>query len=441
MTSAPEPGTLSPLTRLFRNAVDIRDGELPRLALAFAMFFSVLCGYYILRPVRDEMGVALGTDGLEKLFFAVFLVMCAAVPVFGTIVARLPRRLVVPLLYAFFIANIFVFWLLLQAETGTAPSPLLASSFFVWASVFNLFVVSLFWILMSDLWHTEEAKRLYGFIAAGGTAGAVAGPVLARGLSGSLAPHDLLLVTALFLAVALVCSLALRAHLPPAEAAAAERPAGVRDILSGAERVWQSPYLFRIALFILFANLIGTFFYLEQSRIVAAEIADRAARVQFFATRDLAVSLLTIAIQVFVTGRVKKTFGLAVPLSALPLTAMLGLMALAISPSLEVVAAIMVAERAVAFALANPALKVLYTAVDPDEKYKAQNFIDTVVYRGADAASGSIFNALTKSLGASSTVLALVSLPVALIWLWTGRDLARRQAEGAAAGPRETSTG
>lgn len=148
---------------------------------------------------------------------------------------------------------------------------------------------------------------------------------------------------------------------------------------------------------------------------------------QFFATRDLIVSLVTIAIQVFLTGRIMKTYGLSVPLAALPLSAMIGLLALALSPTLEVVAAIMIAERAISFALANPALKVLYTAVDPDEKYKAQNFIDTVVYRGGDAASGSLFNLLTKTLGASSAVLALVALPLAVIWLWTGKDLARRQ--------------
>jgi AAA family ATP:ADP antiporter len=333
----------------------------------------------------------------------------------------------VPLLYAFFIGNLLVFWGMLKGGGGAAHGALVASSFFVWTSVFNLFVVSLFWIQMSDIWQTEQAKRLYGFIAAGGTAGAVTGPFLAGKLSARIDPHDLLLVTAAMLAISLMCSLALRRHTGTGAAANGEFPAGVRDILSGAERVWQSPYLFRIALFILFANLIGTFFYLEQSRIVGAEIADRTERVRFFAARDFMVSLITITIQVFITGRVMRRFGLGVALASLPVCAMLGLFALAISPTLEVIAAIMVAERAVGFALANPAVKVLYTAVDADEKYKAQNFIDTVVYRGGDAASGWLFNSAAKAAGASGALLAIASLPVTLLWLRTGIDLARRQ--------------
>lgn len=408
--------------------MSVTPGEVGRLLLAFVMFFSVLCGYYILRPVRDEMGVALGNDGLERLFFIVFLVMCAAVPAFGAVVARAPRRLVVPLLYAFFIANLIAFWVFLNADSGAPPSPAAAGTFFVWTSVFNLFVVSLFWILMSDLWHGEQAKRLYGFIAAGGTAGAVTGPFVAGMLSTRIEAHDFLLVTAFFLAIAMWASIALRHHTGKnGTTDAADRPAGVRDILSGAERVWQSPYLFRIALFILLANLIGTYFYLEQSRIVGAEIADRTARVQFFANRDLMVSVSTILIQIFLTGRIMKHFGLGVPLAALPLTAILGLAALAISPTLHVIAGVMVAERAIGFALANPALKVLYTAVSADEKYKAQNFIDTVVYRGGDAASGWIFNSLAKAAGASGPVLAVLSLPAAVLWFMTARDLAQRQ--------------
>ncbi len=254
------------------------------------------------------------------------------------------------------------------------------------------------------------------------------GPSSLACLSTRIEAHDFLLVTAFFLAIAMWASIALRHHTGAnGTADAADRPAGVRDILSGAERVWQSPYLFRIALFILLANLIGTYFYLEQSRIVGAEIADRTARVQFFANRDLMVSVSTILIQIFLTGRIMKHFGLAVPLAALPVTAILGLAALAISPTLHVIAGVMVAERAIGFALANPALKVLYTAVSADEKYKAQNFIDTVVYRGGDAASGWIFNSLAKAAGASGPVLAVLSLPAAVLWFKTARDLAQRQ--------------
>jgi AAA family ATP:ADP antiporter len=427
LTPAPEPAARAAPDRFIDTVVKVRGDEVARLLLAFAMFFSVLCGYYILRPVRDEMGVVIGSAGLTQLFLYVFLIMCAAVPVFGFIVARTPRRWVVPLLYGFFIANLIAFWMVLRTDDGGGHAPAVAATFFVWTSVFNLFVVSLFWILMSDIWRPDQAKRLYGFIAAGGTAGAVAGPFLAGQLTGFMAPHDLLLLTAGFFGLALGCALLLRHSTGAGGNGDGDRPAGVRDILSGAERVWQSPYLFRIAMFILLANLIGTFFYLEQSRIVGLEIADRADRVRFFAFRDLVMNVITVAVQVFATGRIMSHFGLGVPLASLPVCAIAGLLALAVSPTLEVIAAVMVAERAVGFALANPAIKVLYTVVDPDEKYKAQNFIDTVVFRGGDAASGWLFNSVAKAAGASSAVLAIISLPLALVWLATARDLARRQ--------------
>lgn len=420
----------SPIERLVRRFVHVEPGELARLLLSFAIFFSLLCGYYIMRPVRDEMGVAAGPDGLERMFYMVFLVMLAAVPIYGTIVAKFPRRRVVPLIYSFFIANLVLFWLALDGHAGGVAPATVAQVFFVWSSVFNLFVVSMFWVLMSELYDSAAAKRLYGFIAAGGTAGALMGPVIARYLAGVVNPHDLLLVTATFLSAALMCVLRLRRLMvpkAPGAAAAADLPAGGREILSGALDVIRSRYIFQIALFILLANVIGTYFYLEQSRIVGETFADKAERVQFFASRDFAVSLATLLCQLLLTGRVMERFGLVVPLAALPLTAICGLTAIAVDPSLHVVAAVMVAERAVAFALTNPAVKVLWTAVPLDEKYKAQNFIDTVVYRGGDAASGWVFNGLAKSMGASGTQIAVLTLPLALVWLAAGVSLSREQ--------------
>ncbi len=427
------------LAKFLARFVHVESHEVPQLLLSFAIFFSVLCGYYILRPVRDEMGVAAGGDGLERLFLIVFLVMLAAVPVYGTIVARFPRRLVVPIIYVFFIVNLLLFWLALSVEAdATAAS--IGSVFFVWSSVFNLFVVSLFWVLMSEMYASATAKRLYGFIAAGGTAGAVTGPLIARQLAAHVNAHDLLLVSALFLTIALVAVLALRRVVVAAQhtEAAADRPAGGREILSGAISVFKSSYLFRIALFILLANLIGTYFYLEQSRIVGEEIAEKAERIQFFATRDFAVNFSTILIQVFITGRVMERYGLAIPLAALPLSAIAGLSALAISPTLQVVAAVMVVERAISFSLTNPAVKVLWTAVPLDAKYKAQNFIDTVVYRGGDAASGWVFNSFAKSMGASGGIVAIATLPFAVLWLLNGLSLAKgqeRQSEAVANNP------
>src|SRR5215510_12609627 len=209
-----------------------------------------------------------------------------------------------------------------------------------------------------------------------------------------------------------------------------ERPLG-KGLLAGAIAVWRSPYLFRIALWILIANLVSTLFYLEQARIVGETLADRTQRVQLFARIDLAVSLATILAQMFLTPRVLVRFGLAAAIAVLPSFAALGLVALALSPTLAVIVSILAIERALAFAISNPALKVLYTVLAPEEKYKAQKFNDTVVFRGGDAAAGWIFNSLAKSLGVSLGAVAALSLPLALVWFLLSLRLGRQHAQRA----------
>lgn len=415
----------SPLHALLSRVIHVDRGEVAALLTSFVYFFLVLAAYYIIRPVRDEMGIAVGRDHLQVLFVAVFFVMLAAVPVYGFVTSRFAKRLVVPLVYGFFIVNLIAFWMLLSASGRTAA---IASVFYVWASVFNLFVVSLFWVVMSDLYDSGQAKRLYGFIAAGGTTGALAGPVITQTLVRGLGPDNLLLVSAALLTLALTAALLLRRVAPAHGNAAAEKPVG-KGILAGAIRVWESPYLFRIALWILLGNLVSTYFYLEQSRIVGETLTDRTARVELLARLDLAVSIMTILLQVFVTGRVLERFGVGIAAATLPAWCAIGLVALAIAPTLLVIVSIMAVERAVAFSLASPAVKVLYTVVEPEEKYKAQNFIDTVVYRGGDAASGWIFNALGKTLGLTGGVVALTAVPAALGWLALSFSLGRQLEE------------
>lgn len=408
---------------LLRRIVHVEAHEVKAVLLSFAYFFLVLAAYYIIRPVRDEMGVAVGRDHLQTLFVAVFFVMLAAVPVYGWVTSHVSKRLVVPIVYGFFILNLIAFWVLLS---GDGRTPTIASVFFIWASVFNLFIVSLFWIVMSDLYASDEAKRLYGFIAAGGSAGALAGPIITQSFVRIIGPDNLLLVSALLLALALAVAVMLRRIVPErSDGAAARRPVG-KDILAGAVRVWKSPYLFRIALWILLGNLVSTFFYLEQSRIVGETLSDRTARVELLARLDLAVSVMTILLQVFVTGRLLERFGVGITAATLPAWCAVGLLALAISPTLFVIVSIMAVERAVAFAFASPAVKVLYTVVDPEEKYKAQNFIDTVVYRGGDAASGWVFNTLGKTLGLAGGVVALTAVPAAVAWLYLSFSLGRQ---------------
>ena len=398
--------------------VSVRPAELSALLASFTMFFALLSAYYIVRPVRDEMGVTVGKDAIHYLFSIVFVVMLAVVPVFGWIASRFPRRIVLPAVYLIFVLNLVGFWVLLKSN---GAGPLTAASFFVWVSVFNLIVVSLFWSLMSELWSHEEAKRLYGFIAAGGTAGSLAGPALTQTLVASLAPADLLLVSAALLTLAMIAALVVRS-VHPGAAGDDRAPAG-GGIFDGAAKVFASPLLGRIALYVFLTNLVVTFFYMEQSRLVGATISDSAERVAFFANRDLIVGVATLLIQVFGTARVIDRFGITGALVALPLTATAGVLALSYDPVLAVVAAVMVAERVIGFALTNPAVKIMYTLTAPDEKYKVQNFIDTVVYRGGDAASGWVFAAISGGAGFASLLVAVVAMPLVALWLWTARDL------------------
>jgi ATP:ADP antiporter, AAA family len=430
MTVSPNTDTSlgAALIARLRTLVQVEPDEIPGLAWSAVYFFCVLAAYYIVRPIREEMGVRVGRDGLNVLFTVVFVVMIAAVPVFGWLATRFQRSAVVPVVYGFFIANLLLFWLLFTTGTG---GTWLAGAFFVWVSVFNLFVVSLFWSLMSDKWSAPQAKRLYGCIAAGGSAGAFCGPLLTQSLVKPLGATNLLLVSAVLLAAALFCVAALRRVERQGAAGAGDRPPQLQDVIAGAVNVWRSPYLFGIALIVLLANLISTYFYFEQNRIVGASLTDPEGRVQLFARMDLAVSVLTIAAQIFLTASLMQRLGVGVTAAALPAVVIAGLVAIAASPTLLVIVAVVVIERAVAFAFANPAFRVLYTAVAPEDKYKAQNFVDTVVYRGGDAASGWLFNNVAKQAGLSMPAVALLTLPLAAWWLWLAIKLGREHNERA----------
>lgn len=420
------------LERQLARVVAVERGEIAALLVSFTYFFAVLTAYYIVRPLRDEMGVMLGRDTLHWLLFYVFIVMIAAVPVFGAIVSRVPVRWIVPVVYGFFIANLVGFWAMLEA---TGQSRQMAQIFFVWVSIFNLFVISLFWSVMSDTWASTQAKRLYGFIAAGGSIGAMTGPLIAQTLVARIGPNNLLLISAAFLALALAQSQLLRTLLGGPQAA----PAGsehVGDkagggILAGALLVFRERYLLAIAVWVLLANLIVTYFYLEQARILEAAISDRIRRVEVLARIDLAVSILTVLLQVFLAHRVIKHLGLGAATACVPLIAIAGFLALAVAPVLGVIVAIMIAERSFGFAFANPAARVLWTVVDREAKYKSQSFIDTVVFRGGDAASGWVFGALSKGLGLGGTAIAFVTVPFAVGWLILSFALARWHAERA----------
>ncbi len=419
------------LDRWLTRIVAVRPGEARALCWSFAYFFCLLAAYYVLRPVRDEMGLAGGIRNLPWLFTATFVVMLAVVPVCGAVVARVPRHRFIPLVYHFFVANILIFWLLLTFKVAMADT---ARVFFVWISVFNLFAVSVFWSFMADLYQSEQGKRLFGFIAAGGSAGALLGPLIAVGLAEPIGRANLLLIAALLLEAAVLCAMRLEAAAAKLKGdnassdpstAQAPRDSGLGGSrIAGIGMILRSPYLAGIALWVALLSLAGTFLYFQQASIVAALSDNPNRRTAIFARIDLAVSLLTIIVQFVATGKIIRRFGAGPAAAFLPLVFALGFLALALTPMLWVVIAFQASQRAANFAIANPARELLFTVVDRAEKYKAKYVIDNVVFRGGDAASGWLFHAL-RGAGLEPGTISLATVPVALGWLALALTLGR----------------
>jgi AAA family ATP:ADP antiporter len=362
------------------------------------------------------------------VFTGTFLAMLAAVPVFGWCAARFPRRRLLPVVYYFFAANLLLFYALFQLGGNVA---LAARTFFIWVSVFNLFVVSVFWSFMVDIYTNAQARRLFGVIAAGGSAGAVTGPLVTALLVKPLGPVNLLPVSCALLLLAVYCihRLVRWADAAPRAAVVAEadaqRPLGGSP-WAGLTLVARTPYLLGIGLFIWLFTTLSTFLYFEQAHIVSETFASAAERTRVFALIDLAVNALTITLQLLLTGRLLKWLGVPWTLALVPLLSALGFIGLGVAPVLPVLVAFQVARRAGDYAVMRPAREILYTVVGRETKYKAKNFIDTVVYRGGDAVSGWAFAGL-KALGLGLTGIALLSVPLALVWAWLGIRLGRRQ--------------
>ncbi len=395
---------------------------------SFAYFFFVLAAYYVLRPLRDQMAIAGGTHALPWLFTATFATLLLAQPLYGALVARLPRARFIAVVYQFFVVNLALFWLLLSL----AIEPVwVARVFFVWVSVFNLFAVAVFWSFMADLFDSAQGKRLFGFIGAGGTAGALLGPTITIVLSLPLGPANLLLVAIVFLELALVCVWRLeRSTGAPQGPRRDERAIGGSAFAALPELV-RSPYLLGIAAWVGLLSFGATIVYFAQAQLVAATVHGAAEQTRIFAGIDLAVGLLSLATQVFATGKFIDRFGTAVAAGALPAVYLVGFAALALSPTLAVVLGFQVMQRWANFALANPARQVFFTVVGREEKYKAKSLIDVVVYRGADAASGWLFDSL-QALGLKLAAIALCSLPVAAGWLYLSARLGQAHERRAA---------
>ena len=384
-----------------------RPGEVARVGLAFATFFLILCSYYILRPVRDDMAVRFGADRLQWLFSATFVFTLLVAPLFGAVVRRLPRHRVLPLVYGFLVLNLIAF----QAAFGADASPVTAAVFFVWLSVFNLFVVSLFWSRMGDCFTTVESHRLYGYIAAGGTCGALAGPAMTALLARHLSPAHLLGLSALLLALSIACVLALPQH-GGHDRHGRPRPVG-GSILAGISLVMKRPDLRGIALLILCYTTVSTVLYIEMVRLAGLHYSDAGERTSFFAVIDFAVNGCALSLQLLGTRKLVVRFGLRLTLPLVPLLLAGLLGALAAWRGLVSVAAAQVLHRAGEYAFGKPGREMIYTALDTESRYKAKNFIDTAVYRAGDAGSAWAIAGL-RGFGLDAFLWA--ALPAALLW-------------------------
>jgi len=390
---------------------------------SFAYFFALLSGYYVLRPLRDQMGIAGGVKALPWLFTATFVTLLVAQPIYGALVAKLPRRRFIPIVYHFFVVNLALFWLLLML--GIAPV-IVARVFFVWVSVFNLFAVAVFWSFMADLFTAEQGKRLFGFIGAGGTAGGLLGPVITIGLSVPLGPVNLLIAAAVLLELAVLCVYRLERAATSSVGAHPEPQRLGGSAFAALPELVRSPYLLGVAGWVSLLSFCATITYLEQANIVSANVHGAGAQTRIFASIDLAVGLLSLVTQIFATGQVLKRFGTGVAAAALPGVYVVGFAALFSAPTLAVVVGLQVVQRWMNFAVANPARQVFFTVLDREEKYKAKNLIDVVVYRGSDALCSWVFDSL-QAVGLKLGGIALVALPLAAGWLVLSTALGRAQ--------------
>jgi AAA family ATP:ADP antiporter len=408
-----------------RRLIAVRPEEVPALAWAWLYIFAVLSSYYIMRPIREQMGVAGGVDNLQWLFTATLAGLLLLNVPFAYLVKTLPRTRFIPITYRFFAANILLFALLLHF-VDAAHRVWIGRAFFVWISVFNLFVVSVFWALVVDVFNSEQGKRLFGFIAAAATIGAIFG----SGITASLARHapvELLLIgAALLLEVAVLAvrglsRLSAALHARPDEHG--EKPIG-GNLFAGITRPFKSAYLANISLLILLFAITSTFLYFQQATLVRDNFHDRASQTAFFAQIDLAVNVLTLIVQLFFTGRILGWLGVGLTLMVLPLLTVLGFGTLALLPAVSTLVVFQVLRRSSNYAVARPTREVLYTVVPREDRYKAKNFIDTVIYRAGDQI-GAWSYALVALAGFGNRALAAIAVALAVLWLvnawWLGR--------------------
>ncbi len=413
------------ITSRMRRIAGLAPGEGVPVCLATLLFFVLMTGYAILKPLRDEMGIAAGVDSLPHLYLATLATMVAAAPLFGWLARRRRREVFLPVTYQFFAANLLLFYGLLRwwptAET------VVGRMFYVWVSVFNLFALSLFWGFMADGFGLTRSRRTFGVLAVGGTAGAVLGSTITAALVQLVGRLPLLLVSVVCLETAVVLVRILHRRFVALDAtdAAPSEPPG--HALDGIRLTFTSPYLIAVSAFLILYSLTSTLVYLEQAHIVAAAEHGRAARAALLARIEVWVQGVTLATQLLGTSRVLRWLGTGLTLALLPMVTGLGFLALGLRPTLTMLIAFQVVRRATNYALVKPARETLFAPLARVAKYRAKTFIDTFVYRGGDALGAALFDRLAaRGLGPGGVAVVAAALTVA--WAAVAVHLGRRQA-------------
>jgi len=419
------------LYSVLKRVIDVRPEEASLLVWSWFYIFAVLSSYYIMRPIRDQMGVAGGVNNLQWLFTGTLAGMLLLSIPFAYLVKKLPRTRFIPISYRFFAANILLFALAL-GFTNPEQTIWVGRFFFIWLSVFNLFVVSIFWALIVDIFNSEQGKRLFGFIAAGATIGAIVGSGVTASFARVVPTPALLIGSALMLEVAVysVGRLSKLASSHGTRPTNGKNPVG-GSIWAGITHTFKSSYLGNVAIFILLYGITATFLYFEQASIVSGGFKDRGEQTSFFATVDLLVNALTLVVQLFLTGKLLRWFGVSLTLAFLPALTLVGFATITLLPTIMALVVFQVLRRSSDYAIARPTREVLYTVVPREDRYKAKNFIDTAVYRSGDQVGAWAYAGL-GALGFGAAGIALVAIPVSFIWLINSLWLGRKQESKAA---------
>ncbi|ARU93751.1 NTP/NDP exchange transporter [Tatumella citrea] len=415
----------------FLKFLNIRPEEWRPLLWCIAYIFFLLCAYYILRPVRDTLGIEGGVHNLQWLFTATLICMLVLNLPFSALSQSIPRQRLIPITYRFFLSNLLIF-AGLMAWLPSGERVWVGRVFFVWVSVFNLYVVSVFWVLVADIFSTERARRLFALMAAGATAGAIGGSLLTTVFARLLNTTGLILFSAILLECAVFCVGRLIRHSAglsgfseshSTHEVEEDKPLG-GSVFSGITHTFRSAYLRNICLYMLLFSVTSTLLYFRQAELVRHAFSSEDSRTTFFATTDLAVNILTLITQVFITSRLLNRYGIALVLCFLPVLTIAGFMALSVWPALWTVMLFSILRRAGNFALARPAREVLFTVLQREDKYKAKSFIDTAVYRAGDQVGAWSWAAM-GAVGLAAGMLAWVAVPLSVIWwinsVWLGR--------------------